>query len=431
MTTTPSWHPSAWWLLAGAVPILLLGDILLATIKPLARFDLPAPIVGGLLVALLVLLINLSHRADVQLGNKVSSPLWSWIITPSIGLQRSQPTPIYLPISTGFFCCVGLNASWSVAKKGSWQLLLLLGLATLLGVLQNVLGVSIARGMNQSPLLGLICGSVTLTGGPSTALGFADTFAKAGFAAADVVGAAAAMFGIVAASILAGAFGGQLIRRFALRSASGEPAAVKIRNQKLGFIARLNAVVTLGPTAIKHLLIVLICIKLGAWLSLGISALHIPLPVYMGAMLVAVAVRNICDTTGKPRIETNAVQAIASLCLALFLATAMASLDLLKLKTLALPMLVILGSQIVLMILFALLVTYVVMGRDYDAAVMAAGHVGFGLGITPNAVATMDVLEQKFGAAPRAVLIVTVVGAFLIDFTNSLIITLHLNWLQR
>jgi ESS family glutamate:Na+ symporter len=222
-----------------------------------------------------------------------------------------------------------------------------------------------------------------------------------------------------------------LIRRFALRSASGEPAAVKIRNQKLGFIARLNAVVTLGPTAIKHLLIVLICIKLGAWLSLGISALHIPLPVYMGAMLVAVAVRNICDTTGKPRIETNAVQAIASLCLALFLATAMASLDLLKLKTLALPMLVILGSQIVLMILFALLVTYVVMGRDYDAAVMAAGHVGFGLGITPNAVATMDVLEQKFGAAPRAVLIVTVVGAFLIDFTNSLIITLHLNWLQR
>jgi ESS family glutamate:Na+ symporter len=430
MTPVHSWHPSGWWLLASSLPILLLGDGLLASVKPLARFDLPSPIVGGLLIALIVLIINLSGRADVQLASKVSSPLWYWIITPSIGFKQSNPGPVYLPLSTAFFCCVGLNASWSVAKKGSWQLLLLLGLATLLGVLQNFMGVAIARGLHQSPLLGLICGSVTLTGGPSTALGFASTFQKAGFPAADVVGAAAAMFGIVAASLIAGAFGGQLVRRLQLRTPCQMPASI-VRRSGTGFLAHLNAIRLLGPSAIKHAVIILLCMKLGAWLSLGINAMRISLPVYMGAMLVAVAVRNISDSFGNSAIKTDSVTAIASVCLGLFLATAMASLDLVKLKTLALPMLVILGSQVVLMLMFALLVTYLLMGRDYEAAVMSAGHVGFGLGITPNAVATMDVLEEKFGPAPRAVLLVTVVGAFLIDFTNSLIITMHLNWLHH
>jgi ESS family glutamate:Na+ symporter len=399
------------------VPVLALGEFLLATIKPLAKFDLPAPIVGGLLVAVVVLLINVTGVARFNLNNKVTERAWNWIITPEPQLKKSPALPIYLPLSTAFFCCVGLNASWSVAKKGSWQLLLMLGLATLLGIFQNFLGVAMARGMNQSPLLGLICGSVTLTGGPSTALGFADTFQKAGFPAADVVGAAAAMFGIVAASLLAGAFGGQLIRRFKLQSGGD---AVEKKNATVG-----------TPSLFTHLLILFICMKLGAWLSFGLVAMKVPLPVYMGGMILAVIIRNLTDLGDEPIIKTQTVQKIGSICLALFLAMAMTSLNLMQLKTLAVPMLAILGAQVVLMLLFALGMTYVLMGRDYDAAVMSAGHVGFGLGITPNAVATMDVLEQKFGPSPRAVLIVTVVGAFLIDFANSLIITLHLNLLHK
>ena len=433
------WNPSAWWLLIAAVPVLLLGELLVTYVKLLAKLDLPAPIVGGLIIALLVLLINISHVANVTLNNKVTAKAWNWIITPETQLAKSPAMPVYLPLSTAFFCCVGLNASWAVAEKGSWQLLVMLAIATLLGVLQNFLGVFMCHGLHQNPLLGLICGSVTLTGGPSTALGFADTFQKAGFAQADVVGAAAAMFGIVAASLLAGAFGGQLIRRLKLQSA-GSTATV-IRRTRSGLTANLKSLGGMGSSVASHLLILLVCMKLGAWLSLGISLIHIQLPrhwgvfqitlpVYMGAMILAVVLRNITDQFKKPIISTAIVQTLASVFLSVFLVMAMMSLNLLQLKNLALPMLAILSAQVVLMVIFAIAVTYFVMGRDYDAAVMSAGHVGFGLGITPNAVATMDVLEQKFGSAPRAVLIVTVVGAFLIDFTNSIIITLHLSYLH-
>jgi ESS family glutamate:Na+ symporter len=428
----PAWNPSPWWLLGSAVPVLLIGDLLVTHLKPLAKLDLPAPIVGGLFAALIVLAVNLSGHANLTLASKVTNRAWNWIVTPETNLKKFPASPIYLPLSTAFFCCVGLNASWSVAKKGSWQLLLMLGLATLLGVLQNILGVALCRPLHQSPLLGLICGSVTLTGGPSTALGFADTFQKAGFPAADVVGAAAAMFGIVAASLLAGAFGGQLIRQLKLTTHSQTlPGSFTHHRIRRGLFSHLHSLLAAGPTAGWHLLIVLLCMKLGAWLSFGLTALHIPLPVYMGAMILAVIVRNLTDLLHKPVVKTEIIQTLSSICLALFLAMAMTSLNLMQLKTLALPMLVILFSQIVLMILFALCVTYTLMGRDYTAAVIAAGHVGFGLGITPNAVATMDVLEQKFGPSPRAVLIVTIVGAFLIDFTNSIIVTLHLNHLHR
>jgi glutamate:Na+ symporter, ESS family len=424
------WTPSAWWLLAAAVPVLLLGDFLVANIKPLAKCDLPPSIVGGLVIALIVLLINLSGSAKLNLANKVTTKAWNWIITPETQLKKSPAVPIYLPLSTAFFCCVGLNASWSVAKKGSWQLLLFLGLATFLGVLQNILGIAMCRGMHQNPLLGLICGSVTLTGGPSTALGLASKFQEAGFAAADVVGAAAAMFGIVAASLLAGAFGGYLIRTLKLRPTAA--SAISARSQtRTGFVSRVKLVLSDRPASLKHFLVILICMKLGAWISYGLNAHKINLPVYMGGMILAILWRNITDQETRFKIQTETVQAIASVCLGLFLVMAMSSLNLMQLKSLAVPMLAILIAQVLVMLVFALAITFVIMGRDYDAAVISAGHVGFGLGITPNAVATMDILEQKFGPSPRAILIVTIVGGFLIDITNNIIITLHMNYLQR
>ena len=308
----------------------------------------------------------------------------------------------------------------------------MLGLATLLGVLQNVLGVAMCRGMHQNPLLGLICGSVTLTGGPSTALGLSDTFEKAGFPAASVVGAAAAMFGIVIASLLAGAVGGQLIRRMKLKSTAFASVDTQPRNRKkIGFAARVQSAITNGPSTIKHLVILLICMKLGSWVSFGFNKLNLNPPVYMGGLLLAILYRNLTDRSHRFRISSQTVQTIASISLGLFLAMAMASLNLLDLKTLAIPMIAILSAQVVLMMVFAVGITYRVMGRDYDAAIMAAGHVGFGLGITPNTVATMDALEDKFGPSPRGVLIITLVGAFLIDLTNFVIITAHLKYLHH
>jgi ESS family glutamate:Na+ symporter len=171
--------------------------------------------------------------------------------------------------------------------------------------------------------------------------------------------------------------------------------------------------------------------KLGSWVSFAFNRMNLNPPVYMGGMLLAILYRNLTDQGERFRVRPETVHTIASISLGLFLAMAMASLNLLDLKTLAIPMLAILGAQIVLMLLFAVGVTYVVMGRDYDAAIMAAGHVGFGLGITPNTVATMDALEEKFGPSPRAILIITLVGAFLIDITNFIIITAHLKYLHH
>lgn len=420
----------AWWLLAAAIPVLLLGQGLLILFKPLARFDLPVPVVGGMVVAAAILALNVSGKAHLAVATAVTNRAWTWLITPEIQWVHSPATPIYLPFSTIFFTCVGLCASWSVARRGSWLLLLLLALSTVLAILQNILGVAMCRWMGQSPLLGLLCGSVTMTGGPSTALGFADLFESKGFHGAAVVGAAAAMFGIVIAGLISGAFGGQLIRRLKLRAPSGAPRVIGGRRAVPGIFHLVRALLSVGRPLIPHLLIVLICVKLGAWISYGISSAGVSMPVYMGALLLGVLVRNVLDATGKPILSTAVLGGIANVSLWIFLAMAMAGLNLLELKRLAGPMLAILWAQVALMLVFALGVTFMLMGRDYDAAVASAGHVGFGLGITPNAVAAMDVLEQKFGPSPRAVLVVTIVGGFLIDITNAIVITIHLKLLK-
>jgi ESS family glutamate:Na+ symporter len=428
---------SAWWLLAAAIPVLLLGQGLLILFKPLARFDLPVPVVGGIVVAVAVLAVNVSGKAHLAVADKVSNRAWTWLVTPEVQWIHAPSTPVYLVFSTIFFTCVGLCASWSVARRGGWLLLLLLAISTLLAVLQNVLGVAMCRWMGQSPLLGLICGSVTMTGGPSTALGFAERFEKAGFPAAAVVGAAAAMFGIVIAGLISGAFGGQLIRRLHLRPARqvdfSRPVPTdppRPRRNVSGIFQLARELFRVGQPLVPHLLILLLCIKVGAWISYGINSAGISMPVYMGALLLGVLVRNVLDAAGMPILRSDVLIAIGNVSLWLFLAMAMAGLDLMELRRLAVPMLAILWAQVVLMLVFALGVTFMLMGRDYDAAVAAAGHVGYGLGITPNAVAAMDVLEQKFGPSPRAVLAVTIVGAFLIDITNSIVITVHLKLLK-
>ncbi|MEA2711576.1 MAG: glutamate:Na+ symporter, family [Phycisphaerales bacterium] len=422
---------SAWWLLAAAVPVLLLGEFLVRRMRWLARFDVPVPIVGGFIVALVVLALNASGVFPIVIETKTAVRGWTWLIHAEPQWRAAPVVPLYLPFSTAFFTCVGLSASWAVARRGSWQLLVFLLLATILAVLQNTLGVALSRLMDVSPYLGLLCGSVTLTGGPSTALGFADVFEKAGFPAAATVGAAAAMFGIVTGSFLGGAVGGTLVRRRALRDAATEASTVvKADTPRHAIFDHLAALARQPLSLLIHLVILLACIKVGAWVTLWLRNAGVTLPVYIGAMLTAIVVRNVLDAAGATLIRNGVIDRIAAVVLAIFLAIAMSSLNLLELRTLAAPMIVILAAQVILTVLFAFFVTFLIMGCDYDAAVMSAGHVGFGLGITANAVATMDVLTAKFGPSPRAMLIVTIVGAFLIDLTNALTITVYLNLLK-
>jgi ESS family glutamate:Na+ symporter len=179
-----------------------------------------------------------------------------------------------------------------------------------------------------------------------------------------------------------------------------------------------------------HLLILFACIKGGVWLSHLIQKTGVTFPVYMGALLLGVLVRNVADTFLNGAIRTEIVDALASVALGIFLAIMMMSLNLTDLAGTVVPMLIILTAQVVLMALFAWLVTFPLMGRSYDAAVMSAGQVGFSLGATPNAVANMKAIVERYGPSPRAFLVVPVVGGFLIDFLNALNITVFLNWLK-
>jgi glutamate:Na+ symporter, ESS family len=427
---------SAWWLLPLSIPVLLLGEWLVSRVPGFARFDLPVAIVGGLVIAGGLLVFNSFAAEPVNFATQVTTPAWTWLVQPETLWRKRPAVPVYLPFSTAFFTCVGLNASWSIAKRGGWQLILLLCLATAVGVVQNFVGVGLCKAMHVNPLLGLICGSVTLMGGPSTALGMAHEFELAGFPAAGVVGAAAAMFGIVAASLLAGWVGGQIIRTFNLKSTEPVPGREAEReSERPTFLGRLHSPLLRGRGFLTHLVLLLICIKAGAWLSLAFNQIHFgsvypKLPVYIGAMVVGLILRNGLDAAGIQILSTPVINAIAAITLALFLAMAIASLDLIQLHRVAGPMLTILCANTPVTLLLCGPLTFIIMGRDYDAAVTSAGHIGFGLGITPNAIATMDVLEQKFGPSTEAVLIVTLVGGFLIDLTNSLIITTHMQFLK-
>jgi ESS family glutamate:Na+ symporter len=337
---------------------------------------------------------------------------------------------VNLPFLVAFFTCIGLNASWSLVKRGSGWLILFLLLSALLAVAQNLIGVVMARLLGVSPLLGIVCGSLTLTGGVGTALGFAPDLEKAGLTGAAVVGVAAATFGLVAGGLLGGPLGGRLIQRRNLKPDVAPGVHLEAGSTgESGVLQDIRHLVAYGRPWLLHLLILLACIKAGSWVSYLIQQSGITFPVYMGAMILGLVVRNGIDVSGRRWIRTEIVDTLASVALGLFLAIAMMSLNLIELAHAAAPMLIILAIQIIAMGCFARFVTFPCMGGNYDAAIMAAGQCGFGLGATPNAVANMKTLVDRFGPSPRAFLIVPVVGGFLIDFLNALNITLFLNFL--
>lgn len=425
---------SPWWLLALAVPVLLAGEFTLKRVPVLGRYNIPVPVIGGLLASLVILLLRATGLLELSFATKVSAGWWTWLVTPEIEWIDRPEKGVNLPLLLGFFTCIGLNATWRIVRQGSWQLPLFFALATVLAVMQNVIGVLLAKLLGQSPLLGLICGSLSLTGGHGTALGFAHTLEVAGFASAATVGAAAATFGLVFGSLIGGPVATRLIRKHGLKSERAAGGADKTESAdsqgEAGFFATLRRFCAHGRRALLHVILLAVVIKAGVWLSWLFQRAGLLFPPYMGSMVVGVALRNALDLSGRQWIDTELVDLLGALLLGVFLAMAMMSLNLVELAASAGPMLVILFVQVAFMAWFASCVTYRLMGRDYDAAVMAGGHCGFGLGATPNAVANMDSLVRRYGPAVRAFVIVPPVGAMLIDLSNSLNITWFLNLLK-
>ena len=381
---------------------LFLGYALCRVIPVLGRYNLPPPVIGGLVFALVAWAAHARGTGLFVLDTSLQAPLM-----------------------IAFFTTIGFNASFWLLKISGRQVLVFLLLASVFAVVQNLLGMAVAVGFDLHPLFGVLAGSATLTGGPATGLAFAPLFEQAGVAGAESIAVASAMAGIVCGGLIGGPVATLLIRRHRLVSTRPEDH----RAPPEGGPVETASEAQREYSALKSIVAILVAMWLGAWVSKWISATGVTLPAYVGAMLVGAAIRNLDDRTQLVGLSVSTTDVIGNVCLALFLSLALMNLKLWELAGLAMPLLVNLGLQALLVAAFCVVV-FRVMGRDYDAGVMGGGFIGFMLGTTANAMAVMRTLVERYGAAPRAFLVAPLVGAFFIDFSNALIITGFINWLD-
>jgi ESS family glutamate:Na+ symporter len=372
---------------------VMMGGWLKRRVPLLDRLNIPVSILGGMVYAVAALVCRdriVNIDADVVLRDL---------------------------LMIAFMTTIGLSARVELVRRGGARLLWFLAAASLGAVLQNVLGIAMALGLGVDARLGILTGSVALTGGPATALAFGGTFEKMGVAGATTVAFAAATFGIAVAGLIGGYVGGWLIGRHKLK-ASGSTAA-----RRAGTDASAGSLMT-------AVLAIAVSMGAGSLVSAAIQSFGFILPAYIGAMIAGAVIRNLDDRYGFARIGQSEVDALGRVALYLFIVMALVTLRLWELAHLALPLFVMLAAQVAFCCLMCVTLSFWVLGRNYEAAVGSAGFCGFMLGITANAVACMEELVEKYGPAPQAFLIVPIVGAFLIDFTNSLIITAFANWMK-
>ncbi|MDP3775053.1 MAG: sodium/glutamate symporter [Gemmatimonadales bacterium] len=388
-----------------AAVVYFAGLQLRRRIGVLDRLNIPSAVIGGLLFAIFVLLTR-DRVINIQL---------------SAAMQ-----PVF---NVAFFTTIGMGASVAVLRTGGIQVVVFLVLSILFCLVQNFLGMAVAGAFGESPLLGVLAGSVTLVGGPATGLAFAPLFEQAGIPGAAVVALTAATVGIVCGGIMGGPIGTDLVRRYGLRSdvASRAELRAELTSTSEPFVVDVEREDT---PLIRNMVVLALSMALGSILSRYIQSLGVTLPAYIGAMIVASLLRNLDDRTGWLKIDLKAMEFMGNTALNLFLVVALMDLRLWQVVHLAVPLITILLAQVAVITVVAYVAAFRVMGRDYDAAVMTSGFIGFALGTTANAVANMRALVAKYGPAPRAFLVVPLVGAFFIDFANALIITVFLNWLR-
>ena len=383
---------------------LFVGVSILRRMPVLRRYNIPAAVVGGLVVAILVTVSREFNVGTVKFD-----------------------TTLQAPLMTAFFTSIGLSASVGLLRAGTRQALVFLALATFLAVIQSLIGIFTAVAFGESPLLGVLMGPAALTGGPATALAFAPQFATAGVASAESVAIAAAMAGIV----MGGLVGGPMVTRLLEHHQLHASAATAAEQTTTSVPVHLTSDEESNLLAVlKGISVLLIAMGIGSWLSGVMKSADWTLPGYVGAMIMGAVIRNLDDQTRWLQIPHQLTERIGVVCLTLFLAVALMNLRLWELTSIAAPLLVNLIIQVLAVAFFCWYVVFRVMGRDYDAAVMSGGFIGFMLGTTANAMAVMHSVVQRYGPSPRAFLVAPIVGAFFIDFTNALLITGLLNLLS-
>lgn len=378
-----------------AVLVYLLGVFIRNRVSFFKKYFIPAPVIGGILFSVITLIANQSLNFPIVLDNTLQD--------------------FFMNI---FFTTVGFTISVQVLKQSGKQGFILGIVAVLLLVFQNLIGVGLAKVFNIHPLLGVAMGSTSMSGGVGSAVAFGPTFEDGGAINATTIGTAAATFGLLMGSLIGGPTAKRLIDKYQLKSSHKNDEVVSAKES--------SDILTDNGKMFNTVIAILVAAGLGTIIGKLLNMTGITFPYYVGCLFGGAVIRNIADS-GKLKIRMNEIDMVGGISLNLFLSLALMTLNLAALVSLALPMIVILLTQTAFMMIYASFVTFKSMGKDYEAAVMAAGHCGVGLGQTPNAIANMSAVIDENGPAPNAWFILPVITVVLINLANPLIITFFIN----
>lgn len=385
--------------IAVAVVVLILGAFLKRKISFLEKFCIPAPVIGGLIFAIFTLICYSTGILEIDFDDTLKEVCMVF-----------------------FFTSVGFQANLKVLKSGGKPLLIFLVLVIVLIITQNFTAIGLANLLGLDSLTGMTTGSIPMVGGHGTAGAFGPVLEDFGISGATTVCTAAATFGLVAGSLMGGPIGNRLIKKHnLLETIKNDDDTLLVEEEE-----KHERHFSMYAPAVFQLII---AVGIGTIFSKLLSLTGMTFPIYIGAMIAAAIMRNIGEYTGKITIHMGEINDLGGICLSLFLGIAMITLKLWQLADLALPLVILLAGQVALMFLFSYIVVFNVMGRNYDAAVLVAGTCGFGMGATPNAMANMQAICEKYEPSVKAYLIIPIVGILFADFLNSLTITFFINLL--
>ena len=383
--------------LAAAVLVLLLGNYLRKKINFLEKFCIPAPVIGGLLFAIFTCICYTTGIIEFSFDDTLREVCMVF-----------------------FFTSVGFQANLKVLKSGGRSLIVFLCLVIALIFSQNLLAIGLSKLLNLNPLIGMCTGSIPMVGGHGTAGAFGPVLEDFNIQGATTICTAAATFGLITGSLVGGPIGKRLIeKRKLMDNVPTEDDSLLVEDEE-----KHQRHTNMYAAAVFQLIL---AIGLGTIFSYFLTKTGLTFPIYIGAMLAAALMRNITEYSGKGTIHMGEINDLGGICLSLFFGMAMITLKLWELATLALPLVILLAAQTLLICVFTYFVIFNVMGRDYDAAVLSAGTCGFGMGATPNAMANMQAICDRYVPSVKAYLIIPLIGSLFADFINSLVITFFIN----
>lgn len=385
--------------LAVAVLVLLLGNYLKKKIYFLQKFCIPAPVIGGLIFAIMTCICYVTGIAEFSFDDTLREVCMVF-----------------------FFTSVGFQANLKVLKSGGKSLIVFLGLVIALIILQNLTAVGLAKLLNLNPLIGMCTGSIPMVGGHGTAGAFGPVLEDLNIKGATTICTAAATFGLISGSLIGGPLGKRLIEKHSLlNTAANDDDSLLVEDEK-----KHERHTNMYADAVFQLIL---AIGVGTIFTMLLTKTGLTFPIYIGAMLAAALMRNICEYTEIATIHMGEINDLGGISLSLFLGMAMITLRLWELASLALPLFILLAAQVLLIIIFTYVIEFNIMGRDYDAAILVSGTCGFGTGATPNAMANMQAVCDQYVPSIKAYLLIPLVGSLFADFLNSLVITFFINLL--